>query len=398
MNSVQVQMLGEFSLQCGDKIISDSTSRSKKVWLLLACLLCNRGRVVPQQKIIEMLWGDDASSDKPENALRITLHRLRGLLDGLWPNAGHELILKRDGGYCWNDSIETECDYERFEALCQSQAEDEEQRLKHRLEALQLYKGDFLAKHSSELWIIPLSTHLHNLFVLASIEAAELLSAQGRHEQAAQCCRNAIAVEPYNEKLVQLLMQELGHMAKYSAAAAAYEALSQRLFSDFGIHPSEETRNVYRSTVHSPAGSALPMDKLLEQLQEKDIVPGAMQCDYDYFKVLCFAESRAMERSGNVAHVALLSVSAAADKPLARRSLEHIMELLGETIRTNLRRGDCFSRCSVSQYIIMLPGANYENSCMVCRRCLGAFRKALPHMAVKISFMVQPLAPSLRVP
>ena len=133
---------------------------------------------------------------------------------------------------------------------------------------------------------------------------------------------------------------------------------------------------------------------LLEHLQEAEYVPGAMQCDYDYFKVLCFAESRAMERSGNATHVALLSVAGGQ----SREALEETMLQLGEQLRMNLRRGDTFSRCSLSQYIMMLPKANYENSCMVCRRCIGAFQRAHPRSSVKINYMVQPLGPRINVP
>jgi len=123
-----------------------------------------------------------------------------------------------------------------------------------------------------------------------------------------------------------------------------------------------------------------------------------MQCDYDYFKVLCFAESRAMERSGNATHIALLSLSSGTGKPLTKRSMDRIMDQLGQQLRGNLRRGDTISRCSVSQYIIMLPKANYENSCMVCRRVTTAFYKAHPHVTAKINYMVQPLTPGICVP
>lgn len=140
------------------------------------------------------------------------------------------------------------------------------------------------------------------------------------------------------------------------------------------------------------------MDEILEHLQEPKGQAGAMQCDYDYFKVLCYAESRAMERSGNATHIALLSVSGAADKTLSKRSLNRIMEQLGTVLRTNLRRGDVISRCSVSQYIIMLPQANYENSCMVSRRVIAAFSRTHPQVTAKIQFMVQPLTPSTCVP
>lgn len=68
------------------------------------------------------------------------------------------------------------------------------------------------------------------------------------------------------------------------------------------------------------------------------------------------------------------------------------MEQLGEEIRTGLRLGDSFSRCSLSQYIVLLPHANYENSCMACRRVIGAFSRKHPHSPAVIHFIVQPLA------
>ena len=70
------------------------------------------------------------------------------------------------------------------------------------------------------------------------------------------------------------------------------------------------------------------------------------------------------------------------------------MKQLGEQIRTSLRRGDTFARCSNTQYVIMLPQANYENSCMVCQRILTAFTHQYPRSPVKIHFEVHPLADS----
>jgi hypothetical protein len=123
-----------------------------------------------------------------------------------------------------------------------------------------------------------------------------------------------------------------------------------------------------------------------------------MECDYDHFKVLCYAECRALERSGNATHIALLRIDSSTDKPLTKRSQTRIMEQVGDALRLNLRRGDTISRCSVSQYILMLPKANYEDSCMVCRRVIAAFNKAHPHVAAKIRFMVQPLTPITCIP
>lgn len=398
MEHIHIRMLGSFTLQAGNNLISDENNRSRKVWALLAYLICHRSTAVSQKKLIELLWGDDPSSSNPENALRITLHRLRVQLDELWPGAGKDLIVHKNNGYSWNEQASITVDSDRFEELFRQKDVPADTRLDICLDALQLYRGDFLERQSSENWVIPITTHFHNLFVMLTLEAAALLSQQQRHEEAAQLCRTCIAAEPYHEPLYQMLMKELAANGDQKGAAAVYESLRKRLFDDFGIRPSEETRAVYREAAHTPGDRALPIDEVLEHLQEPEVTPGAMQCDYDYFKVLCHAESRAMERSGNATHIALLSATGLTGDPLPKRSLERIMTQLGQQIRLNLRRGDTISRCSTTQYILMLPKANYEDSCMVCRRVINAYHKEFPHTAVRIRFMVQPLTPGICVP
>ena len=398
MEPIKVCMLGEFTLQAGNSILRESGNRSRRIFGLLSFLICHRGQSVSQYKLIEQLWGDHTEITNPENTLRILLHRTRSLLDQLREGAGRECILRKDGSYCWNPDIPVTVDYERFEQLCQGKHAQPEDRLEQLLEALSLYQGEFLSRQSSDSWVIPVSTHFQNLFLLASQEAAQLLFQNRRYEEAAGVCRRCLAAEPYSEPACQLLMQILAAMNNPKGAAEVYDDLSRRLFDDFGIRPSEETRNVYRTCVHSPGDRTMAMEEVLEHLQEPEAPPGALECDYDYFKMLCYAERRSIERSGNVTHVALLSIAGTGEKPLSKRSQKRIMEQLGETLRINLRRGDVISRCSASQYILLLPKANYENSCMVCRRCMAAFQRAHPHVTAKLHYLVQPLTPNYCMP
>jgi len=391
MEPIHVTMLGEFSLRLGENAISDSDNRTRKVWQLLSFLICHREQASSQRRLIELLWGEEPASDNPENTLRITLHRVRSLLNQLWPGAGKELILYKDGGYSFSTRIPLVLDYEIFEDLCRKEE------LQDLLAALDMYKGDFLEKQSDGVWVIPISAHLHNLYVETTLRAAQALIDLEQWDRAVQLCRKAAVSEPYHEPLHRIWMQALAASGDRKAAANVYETLDKRLFDDFGIRPGDETRAVYRETAHSPEERRLRMDEVMTQLQEEGEIKGALRCDYDYFRILCHAQSREMERSGHVTHVALLSL-AAGDKPLTDRSKKRIMEQLGEQIRTNLRRGDTYAQCSLSQYIIMLPKANYENSTMVCRRVLGAFHRAHPHVRAKVNFMVQPLTPGFHVP
>ncbi|MCI6227483.1 MAG: winged helix-turn-helix domain-containing protein [Clostridiales bacterium] len=391
MEELKIQMLGGFSLKLDDRELQDTDTRSKKVWVLLAYLIIHREQTVTQRTLIDLLWGDEPESTNPENALRITMHRTRTLLEQLSPELGRGLILRRKGGYQWNGGGKV--DSERFEALCRQNAEDPELRLRNLLEAISLYRGDFLPHQSGEVWVVPIASYLHNLFLSAAQEAVELLIQRGRNQEAAGVCRRCLALEPYHEGFCRELMQLLAAAGDRRGAAEAYDRLSKRLFDDFGISPSEETRTVYRATVHSPENRVLSIDEVMGTVRESDAPSGALQCDFDYFRILCYALSRTMERSGNAAHVVLLDVISTAERELPRQSIDRVMGQLSQQIRLSLRRGDVFCQCSISQFAVLLGRANFENSQVICDRILRAFHRAYPYAPVRITYQVRPLSP-----
>ena len=389
MGELKVQMLGGFALRLDGHELLDTDTRSKKAWILMAYLICQREFTVPQKKLIDLLWGEEPNSVNPENALRITMHRTRALLEQFSPEAGRSMIQRRRGGYQWGVPVE-EVDAEVFERLCRQKTDDPKQRLSNLLEALAIYKGDFLPRQSAEVWVIPISTYLHNLYLSSAREAVDLLSAQGRTKEAMEICRRAISLEPYSETFCQILMQLLAASGDRKGAAEVYEALNKRLFDDFGITPSEETRAVYRAAVYSPEDRVLSMDDVMNNLSESDAQPGALQCDYDYFRILCFATSRTMSRSGEAAHVALVNL-AADGKAFPRNSVDRIMGQLSQQIRLNLRRGDLFCQCTVSQFAILLPKTSYEDSQRICDRIIKAFHRAYPYINANVTYLLRPL-------
>ena len=391
MDELKIQMLGGFSLRLGDRELQDTDTRSKKVWVLLAYLIIHREQTVTQRTLIDLLWGDEPDSTNPENALRITMHRTRTLLEQLSPELGRGMILRRRGGYQWNGGGEV--DSERFEALCRKTTEDPELRLRNLMEAISLYRGDYLPRQSGEVWVVSTAAYLHNLFVSAAQEAVELLIQQGRSHEAAGVCRRCLALEPYHEGFCRELMQLLAAAGDRRGAAEVYDRLSKRLFDDFGISPSEETRAVYRAAAHSPEDRVLSIDDVMGNLRESDAPSGALQCDFDYFRIVCHALSRTMERSGGAAHVALLDVISTAEREMPRQTMDRVMGQLSQQIRLSLRRGDVFCQCSASQFTVLLRWANFENCQMICDRILRNFRRAYPYVPIRIAYQIRPLTP-----
>lgn len=392
--TLQVQMLGQFTLRYGDRTISDSDDRSRRVWSLLAYMLYNHGRSFAQEELIHLYWSNGEKSADPGNALKSIFHRIRTALNKLQPGLGRLLIRRKAGRYFWNNVIPLSLDTEDFEAHFHAAeaAGDDDVRLAEYQAALALYAGDPLPRMTDEIWTIPIVAYYHSLYTRAAAGAIELLEKQERTVEAVALCRRAIHIEPYQEDLYEHLMRGLLRTGDMKGAMSVYEEMSELLFAHFGVMPSETLRTLYRQATRTVNDRTLTMDEVCSQLAEPAPHGGAMVCEYDFFKILYRSEVRSIARNGHSANICLLSVSGKDGEMLARRSLDPAMNNLQVLVQNNLRRGDVIARCSISQYIILLPQANYENSRMVADRLVSAFYRRYPHSPARLRYTVQPLA------
>lgn len=391
--TLQVQMLGQFTLRYGDRTISDSDDRSRRVWSLLAYMLYNHGRSFAQEELIHLYWSNGEKSADPGNALKSIFHRIRTALDKLQPGLGRLLIRRKAGRYFWNNVIPLSLDIEDFEVHFHAAeaAEDDDVRLAEYQAALALYAGDPLPRMTDEIWTIPIVAYYHSLYTRTAAGAIELLEKQERTAEAVALCHQAIHIEPYQEDLYEHLMRGLLRTGDMKGTMSVYEEMSELLFAHFGVMPSETLRTLYRQATRTVNDRTLTMDEVCSQLAEPAPHGGAMVCEYDFFKILYRSEVRSIARNGHSANICLLSVSGKDGEMLARRSLDPAMNNLQVLVQNNLRRGDVIARCSISQYIILLPQANYENSRMVADRLVSAFYRRYPHSPARLRYTVQPL-------
>lgn len=394
LENLYIQMLGCFSISTKDKKISDIDNRSRKLWLLLAYIIYYRHRVVLKEECINLLWGDGESGANPAGAFKTVLHRLRSMLDGLWPKAGHDLILRQNGGYIWNKEAIVVLDIEVFDNLYRKGKFGEKEQIQRDFKALQLYHGDFLSHMSSEVWVIPIAAYYHNCYVKSLLRVLPVFFEQKRYMEAAELCQMASNVEPFHEGIHSYFMQALLCMGDQKGAVNIYKKMSERLYSNLGIMPSEEMRALYYSAIRINNSKELSMDVIREQLQEEESQGGALICDYDFFRVLYRLMARIMAQDGKAVQVALLSISGEKGVEFSLKKQQKIMKNLQEHIRMSLRGGDTASQCSVSQYVLLLPYANYENGCMVCERIVKAFLRKCPHADVVIQYTVCPVVPA----
>ena len=394
--AIHVRMLGSFSIEYDGRSIDDHSNRMRKVWLLLAYLIYSRNSHLTQAHYTALLQspGGEESAD-PNGKLKAMFYRARTLLDQVDQSAGHSWIIRKNGTYAWNTEIPLTLDVEEFESLC-SAAEAEEQdtrALELYQKAFALYRGDFLSKLNMEPWVLPVATYYHQMYLRAVQSALVRMERGSLWTDIIPLCRDALRIEPSSEELYQHLMRALIASGDRSAAIRAYEEMSELLFSTFGVMPSDESRALYREACREEETQTVPSGTIREQLKEPSAAKGALYCEYDFFKLLYQVQARSIIRTGDVIHIALFSLRGFGRRELSRRSLDRAMDNLQEVIVTNLRQGDVVTRCSVSQFVVMLPQANYENSCAVCQRICKAFTRRFPHSPAEIHYTVHPLEP-----
>ncbi len=393
MCNMLVNVFGEFTIRAGDQSISGGDNRAKKLWFLLAYLIYNRHRVVKQNELIDLLWSESEKGSNPSGALKTLFYRVRSLLDKLWDGAGKQLILCQPAGYMWNPEYPVTLDCEEFDKLNERITQSNDLALEDTLKLLRLHNGEFLQELSSELWVMPIATYYHNAYIYNLLRILPTLLENRQYEDIVDFCQKAVVLEPYHEELYCYYMRAYIALGKQKSAIDVYQNLSDRLLSELGIIPSEETRSIYYEALKSTNDHTLTVEILQTQLQEKNSYPGALLCDYDFFRILYYSMARSVLRNSIAVHLALLTISGKHDTQLTTQKREKIIENLGSVIRSSLRRGDSGARCSATQYVIMLPRANYEDSCKVCERIFKAYFNSFSRLDVNLRYEVFPLQP-----
>ncbi|MFI3313809.1 MAG: BTAD domain-containing putative transcriptional regulator [Eubacteriales bacterium] len=392
---LNIRMLGEFSLSYGDKVILDQHSRSGKVWSLLEYLVTFREKEVSQTEIIELLWSDDDEISDPSNTLKTLLHRVRALLGQLDKDVLPKTITYRRGAYRWVPTVPCTIDVEEFDHLCQFAAtsQDNQEALPILLQAIELYKGDFLPGASMESWVIPINAYYRNQYMKIVYRVLQILNTQGQFDKMLPICQKAVTVDPYDEGLHTILIKTLLATGSQRAALQHYKYVTDLFFTQFGVSPSDDLTALYKEVVKTDKNTELDLSIIKEGLEERPLTRSAFFCEYQTFKDVYHLEARTILRTGYAIHVALITVTADSRTPLTQKQLNTTMERLQDVIGLALRQNDIFTRYSLTQYLVMLPHANYENSQMVLNRVATAFRSQYPKMSVILQYKILPLDP-----
>lgn len=393
---IEARFFGHFQIIYNGEAITESSSRTRRPWILLQYLMVNRNKAVTRQQLIEVLW-PDGESDQPEKALKNLVYRVRALFSAANIPFAQDTIVYNNNTYMLNNKLDWALDFEQFEDLYNKAADTARpagERIGCYRNAIALYHGDFLGEHLYEDWVLPYNTYYRTLFFKCVEQMLVLLEREELFEEMEAVCNHALTFDRFEEQFHLAYMKALVGQNKKAAAVSHYHHLSDMFFKELGVTPCDELRELYKQLSQVAGQVQTDLSAIKEAMREDEVTNDAFLCDFDTFRNLYRLEARSAERAGESVFIGLLTL-ADEDGSLPRAEvLSKAMSLLLEAAHASLRRGDVISRLSPSQYILMLPTITVENGELVMERILDRFFSRSPYRSLRLDGRLQPLDPA----
>jgi DNA-binding SARP family transcriptional activator len=210
---------------------------------LLAVLLLHPNEVVPADRLIDELWGEDFPEDAAA-ALRVNVSRLRKAL-------AQDVLTTRSPGYVIG--VEPgELDVDRFERLvdegksllARGLAAEASQRLH---DALSLWRGRPLVDFAYASFAQAAIARLEEIRLSAVELRIDSDLALGRHDELVGELEALVAEHPLRERLRTDLMTALYRGGRQAEALAAYQDARRVLVDQLGIEPSTALQELERA-------------------------------------------------------------------------------------------------------------------------------------------------------
>ncbi|GAA0418885.1 SARP family transcriptional regulator [Acrocarpospora corrugata] len=231
---------------------------ARKPQALLAALLMDDNRVVPSDRLVEALWGED-----PPGTARAILHTYVSVLRRLFQDFGEEeVIVSHPAGYTVLVPAGS-LDRREFERLAAegrqaAAAERHHEAVETFRAALALWRGPALGG-VGDSFLKAEAARLDELRLTISEQLIGAEFALGRHAQVLGELTALVSRHPTHERLRGDLMIALYRVGRQSDALAVYRQGRQALVEELGVEPGPELRAVHEAILKSNAALLGPV-------------------------------------------------------------------------------------------------------------------------------------------
>ncbi|MFC0626022.1 AfsR/SARP family transcriptional regulator [Kribbella deserti] len=266
-DQLMVRVLGPIDVVNGGAIHPVAGVRRSAV---LAILALQPGQVVSAERLIDLVWADDAPATAL-NTLQSTVSFLRRTL-GL-----RDTLLARSSGYVLSVGGEG-VDAVLAERLIRESRhlEDPAQIVKQLGSALAMWRGEPLGGLAGQSWF---DDHVGRLQMLRRSALQSLTDARlalGEHALLVGDLEQACGREPLNEELHAQLMLALYRCGRQAEALAAFHRLRRRLADDLGLSPALSVQDLHTAILRQDRALDLSVGEPVEVSVTRPIVPAQL--------------------------------------------------------------------------------------------------------------------------
>jgi len=226
-------------------VTRDGKSRPKgwhtKARELLAYLIAHPEGAT-KERITADLWPDENDATTLQNVFNKAIYNIRRQVREQ-DDPGEYVIrdddfVRLDGGAWWIDA------FAFANLIVEAERSPDEEAMKLR-QALALYRGDFCGD-TYYPWAEPSRERYRALFTRASARLAEVISAEGQHDEALDMLEHAIQADPLCEDLWRRAMKIEAALGRRGAALERFNRLQALLAHELSVEPDPETQRLVR--------------------------------------------------------------------------------------------------------------------------------------------------------
>jgi DNA-binding SARP family transcriptional activator len=216
--------------------------------MLLAILVVDAGRVVPVDRLIDLLWREEPPATAIAS-VQVYISQLRRVLEpGRPARAPARVLVTQDPGYVLRVA-DDQVDALRFRALARqahdSLAAGHPAAAAADLEdALALWRGDPLPEFAGEPWAVAAVARLVEAHDLASEDRIDAWLALGEHAQAAAELEAMVQARPLRERRWAQLITAAYRCGRQADALRAYRQCRAVLAGELGLEPGPGLRRL----------------------------------------------------------------------------------------------------------------------------------------------------------
>jgi predicted ATPase/DNA-binding SARP family transcriptional activator len=233
--------LGPVEVVDGDDVLGVGAKERR----LLARLVAARGRSVPDDVLIDVLWGDH-----PPPSARKTVqghvHRLRRLI-------GDDAVVRKGGGYRLASTVAVDIDdVEHLVAMGRRAVADGwfDEAAEHFSRAGQRFRGVALGELEDDAWSAGLRGQLVELELSVEEERLANELARGNHRDAIGQLEAVVGRDSTRERVWCLLVSALATCGRQADALHAISRAKRALAIELGVEPGPQLRELERAVLN----------------------------------------------------------------------------------------------------------------------------------------------------